>query len=495
MRFLRPAVIPFFLAAAAPLHAQQRPLGALEGTLLEPVDSRSVRGAELSLRRIDAASSHAVTARADAHGRYRLDSLPIGRYRMEIAGPTLDSLALAAPAREVRIESGRTTRLDFTLPSGVALRDVVCRDTVLERGRVAVAGHAFDADAGRALARAELVAKWMEFPEARSRRRSAPTRRVTVVRTGAAGQYRVCGAPSETLFSLQLRHGGRATPGVRLIVSDVEGAVVRDFSLSARSAPSVETLDSLEGVVDAGGARRELELVGDASLAGEVRGLSGQPIAGARVHVRDARAQATTDSAGRFALASLPAGTQILVVQHAGFPDAERVVDLRAGRPAEQVVLLVKPAPPDPEDVTATLPEYAQFDANRRTNTSGQFITLGEIDAKKSTTETVDLFDDILGFSAFGHGPDARLMSNRALSRNAACTSAGVFVQAALRESHRINDVTPGQIGAIEAYADADFLPARYAGRGECGVIVIWLRKSPRATPKPLGRLRENGYP
>jgi hypothetical protein len=63
------------------------------------------------------------------------------------------------------------------------------------------------------------------------------------------------------------------------------------------------------------------------------------------------------------------------------------------------------------------------------------------------------------------------------------------------REVHRINDVAPGQIGAIEAYADADFLPARYAGRGDCGVIVIWLRKTPRATPKPLGRLRENGYP
>jgi hypothetical protein len=492
MRFFHPAVTAIVLAAAAPLHAQQRPLGTLEGTLLEPVDSRSVRGAELSLRRLDA-PSRVVTARADAHGRYRLDSLPTGRYRMDIAGPTLDSLALAAPAREVRIESGRTTRVDFTLPSGAALRDVVCRDTVLGQGRVAVAGHAIDADADRPLVGAELVATWMEFPEERSRRRAAPTRRVTVARTGAAGQYRVCGAPSETLFSLQLRHGGRATPVLRLIVSDVEGAVVRDFSLSARSAPPVETLDSLERVVETGGARRELELVGDASLAGVVRGLSGQPIVGARVHVRDARADATTDSAGRFELASLPAGTQILVVEHAGFPDAERVVDLRASRRAEQAILLVKPEPPDPEDVTATLPEYAQFDANRRTNPSGQFITLGEIDAKKSATETVDLFDEILGFSAFGHGPDARVVSNRALANDAACSSAAVFVQG--RESHRINDVAPGQIGAIEAYADADFLPARYAGRGECGVVVIWLRKSPRATPRPLGRLRENGYP
>ena len=492
MRFFRPTVTAIVLAAAAPLHAQQRPLGALEGTLLEPVDSRSVRGSELSLRRLDA-TSKIVTVRADARGRYRLDSLPTGRYRMEIAGPTLDSLALAVPAREVRIESGRTTRVDFTLPSGAALRDVVCRDTILGRGRVAVAGHAIDADADRPLAGAELVARWMDFPEERSRRRSVPTRRVTVVRTGVAGQYRVCGAPSETLFSLQLRHGCRATPVVLLIVSEVEGAVVRDFSLSARSAAPVETIDSLERVVEAGGARRELELTGDASLAGTVRGLSGQPIVGARVHVRDSRSVATTDDAGRFELASLPAGTQILVVQHAGFPDAERVVDLRAGRRAEQVVLLVKPSPPDPEDVTATLPEYAQFDANRRTNTSGQFITLGEIDAKRSATETVDLFDEILGFSAFGHGPDARVVSNRALASNAECTSAAVFVQG--RESHRINDVAPGQIGAIEAYADSDFLPARYAGRGECGVVVIWLRKSPRATPRPLGRLRENGYP
>jgi hypothetical protein len=494
MRFLRlPVIAVALVAAAGPLRAQQRSLGALEGTLLEPIDSRSVRDAELSLRRIDAASSTVVRARADARGRYRLDSLPSGRYRMEIAGPTLDSLALAVPAREVRIESGRTTRADVTLPSGAALRDVVCRDTVLERGRIAVAGHAVDADAGRPLAGAELVATWMEFPAERSPRRGAPSRRVATVRTSASGEYRVCGAPSETMFSLQLRHGGRATPVVRLIVSEVEGAVVRDFSLSARSAPTVEAIDSLERAAERGGARRELELEGDATLAGAVRGLSGQPIVGARVHVRDARAAATTDSAGRFELAALPAGTQILVVQHSGFPDVERVVDLRAGRRAEQVVLLVRPAPPDPEDVTATLPEYAQFDANRRTNTSGQFLTLGEIDAKKSATETVDLFDEILGFSAFGHGPDARVVSNRALASNAECTSAAVFVQG--RDSHRINDVAPGQIGAIEAYADADFLPARYAGRGECGVVVIWLRKSPRAAPKPLGRLRENGYP
>jgi hypothetical protein len=493
MRFFRPAIIAIALATALPLHAQQRPLGALEGTLLEPIDSRSVRNAELSLRRLDATSGAVARARADARGRYRLDSLPTGRYRMEIAGPTLDSLELAVPGREVRIESGRTTRVDVTLPSGAALRDVVCRDTVLENGRVAVAGHAFDADADRPLAGAEVVATWMDFPVDRTRRRYAPIRRVTIARTGAAGEYRVCGAPSETLFSLQLRHRGRATPVVRLIVSEVEGAVVRDFSLSARSAASVETIDSLERAVDAGGVRRELALVGDASLAGEVRGLSGQPIVGARVHLRDAPAEATTDGAGRFELAALPAGTGILVVQHAGFPDAERVVDLRAGRRAEQMVLLVKPAPPDPEDVTATLPEYAQFDANRRTNTSGQFITLGEIDAKKSATETVDLFDEILGFSAFGHGPDARVVSNRALASDAKCTSASVFVQG--REVHRINDVAPGQIGAIEAYADADFLPARYAGRGDCGVIVIWLRKTPRATPKPLGRLRENGYP
>jgi hypothetical protein len=494
MRFLRlPVIAVALVAAAGPLRAQQRSLGALEGTLLEPIDSRSVRDAELSLRRIDAASSTVVRARADARGRYRLDSLPSGRYRMEIAGPTLDSLALAVPAREVRIESGRTTRADVTLPSGAALRDAVCRDTVLERGRIAVAGHAVDADAGRPLAGAELVATWMEFPAERSRRRTAPSRRVTIVRTGASGEYRVCGAPSETMFSLQLRHGGRATPVVRLIVSEVEGAVVRDFSLSARSAPTVEAIDSLERAAERGGVRRELELEGDATLAGAVRGLSGQPIVGARVHVRDARAAATTDSAGRFELAALPAGTQILVVQHSGFPDVERVVDLRAGRRAEQVVLLVRPALPDPEDVTATLPEYAQFDANRRTNTSGQFLTLGEIDAKKSATETVDLFDEILGFSAFGHGADARVVSNRALASNAECRSAAVFVQG--RDSHRINDVAPGQIGAIEAYADADFLPARYAGRGECGVVVIWLRKSPRAAPKPLGRLRENGYP
>jgi hypothetical protein len=54
--------------------------------------------------------------------------------------------------------------------------------------------------------------------------------------------------------------------------------------------------------------------------------------------------------------------------------------------------------------------------------------------------------------------------------------------------------VAPSQIAGIEAYADETFVPARFAGRSECGVIVIWLRKaSPR--PMPPSGLRGNGYP
>lgn len=57
-----------------------------------------------------------------------------------------------------------------------------------------------------------------------------------------------------------------------------------------------------------------------------------------------------------------------------------------------------------------------------------------------------------------------------------------------------INDVAPGQIGGIEAYANSTFVPPRYAGRGDCGLVVIWLRKTPPRQAKRAG-LTENGYP
>jgi hypothetical protein len=357
-----------------------------------------------------------------------------------------------------------------------------------------VAGHALNADAdGQPLAGAEVVATWLDFPDDRVARRTEPAWRTMSVRTGASGEYRLCGVPTEQWFSVHLRHAERASATVALLVTEDEAVVARDLSLSPSSAPTVAELEALRrpGARQGRDARAELQTTGTATLAGTVRGLSGEPFVGAKVHVRDARSAAVTDSAGRFLLTELPAGTQMLVVTHPGYADAEMPVELRPDKRADQIVLLVKPLTNDAVRSIAALAEYEAFDTNRRMNPYGQFLTLDEIDAKKHATETVDLFDEILGFSAFGHGPTARLVSNTALANGAECTSASVVIQGA--DGRHINDVTPRQIAGIEAYADAAFVPKRFAGEAECGLIVIWLRKPSR--PRPNAGLRYDGMP
>jgi hypothetical protein len=386
---------------------------------------------------------------------------------------------------------------DFTLPSGEMLRDALCGEGRFGAHRAAVIGRAIDADAdGRSLAGAELVASWMDFPVDRLTGRSQPTPRVTVVKTGSGGEYLVCGVPTETLFTLRLRSHGRAGAVVRLLLPDDEGIVARDLSLSTRSAPAVPEPDSLQragasGTRDAAGT--QLLTAGTAELSGTVRGLSGQPFADAEVRVRDAHSSARSDSVGRFLLRDLPAGTQILVVKHAGYADAELPVELRPGKRVDQSVLLVRPQTLDDVRMSESALEYEAFDVNRRLNHYGQFLTLEQIDQKKSAAETVDLFDDVLGFTAFGHGDSARVISNAALAKNAKCSNANVFIQGV--EGRRINDVAPRQIAAIEAYSDAEFVPARFAGHADCGVIAIWLRKSAPSAPSRGPTLRGNGYP
>ena len=487
-------VLPM-LAPTASSRAQGETVGALEGTVHERSASRSLLATRVLVQRVAPDTAAVATAQPDARGRYRFDSLPPGRYVARAVNGLVDSLRVPPAPIDLDIQAGRVVLADFTLPSGTELRQVVCGEARPGDRRGAVAGRALDADAdGRPLEGAEIVAVWMDFPLDQATRRSAPTRRVTVAKTGRDGEYRVCGVPIETLFTLQLRSERRASAAVRLLIADGEGVIARDLSLSVRTAAPVAALDSLTRAAAGKGrdvVREELQLTGTAELAGTVRGLSGDPFKGAQVRVRDARSTAVTDSAGHFVLSDLPAGTQMLVVRHPGYSLAEVPVELRPGERVEQAVLLVRPLTLEAIQASAAAMDLEAFDASRRTNLSGQFLTQEQIDRKKHVTETVDLFDDVLGFTPFGRGPSARLVSNLALANQHHCSSASVIIQG--REGRRINDVTPAQIAGIEAYSDGEFAPGRFAGQAECGVVVIWLRKN-RPTPRVDIRLRANGY-
>src|SRR5215204_1717706 len=484
MRNLLIAVTLGLLVRGLPLAAQQRPVGALRGTLHEKIESRSVRGASVSLVSVDAESSPTINTRPDAQGQFHLDALQPGRYLVQVSSPTLDSLELSLPPEQVEIAAGKASRFDFTLPSG----------TRLGEGKVVVAGRALNADTDRPLPGADVVAAWVHNYIDKTTLKIVTQMRGASVKAGANGEYRMCGVPSGTLLSLQLQHEGRAGTVVRVAVTDEEGAAVRELSISPRTSPTTSALDSVARVLSVDGrdsTREELKLVGTASLTGEVRSLTGEPVAEAEVHVRDGRATTVTDSAGRYTLTGLPSGTQLLVVRHLGYPLVEAPVELRPGKTMTRDVLLRRNLVLDSVRVVANRTEYTEFERNRRTHTFGQFLTLEQIDKMKAT-ETGDLFLNVLGFSVFGHGSQARIVSNSALARHPECRNATVVVNGL--EGGTLNSVAPSQIAGIEAYADETFVPARFEGRSQCGVIVIWLRKA-AARPMPPSGLSGNGYP
>jgi len=482
-------------AAATAVGAQAPSLGGVDGTLRERVVTRSVR-ATVSLVQLASEATVSRSTRPDGQGRFRVDSLPPGRYLMQISTPTLDSLDLTMPPREVKIDGGRTLRADAVLPFGSELRDLVCRNGRLGEGTVAVAGRALDADTEKPLEGAQVVATWTDVI-ADGLSRAKTKKRSVVAKSGALGEYRLCGIPGGTTLTLRLQHADRATPLVRTTISPDEGVVVRDLSISLRSAPPVALLDSIgrfAGAARVDSSRAGLELTGTASLTGIIRGVGAMPLAGAAVRVRDTHASLVTDSTGKFALTGLPAGTQILQVLRGGYPLTEVAVELRPERSTEQSVLMVREARSDSTRSTFTETQYKDFEAHRRAYAFGQFLGVEEVTQKaKTITETVDLFADMLGFTALGHGADARLISNEALAGQPGCQSAKVVAEGV--DGFAINDIPPGQVGAIEAYSNSQFVPERFAGKAACGLVVIWMRKETPGRKGSGPTLRGNGYP
>jgi hypothetical protein len=501
MRTVIAATALTFLTASAPLGAQQTSTGRLEGTIAQGIASRSVHAAQVLLVHLQSELDTTVAAAVDPSGRYQLESLPAGRYVVQLSHPTLDSLDVTLPPGRLEVAAGRTTHSDLSLPTGERLRALVCPGVSLGPEKAVVAGKVVDAETEAALVGASVVAAWTDIRVDRKARQIVTQRRQAVVSTGRSGEYRLCGVPAAKSLSLQIQHGGRAGTATRLIVSPQEGVVIRDLSLSMRSAPTIDALDSIEHLVPtraadgsvADSSRRELALSGDAIVAGTVRTASGQPVAGAEVRVRHGEPSTTTDAVGHFVLSGLPSGTQMLLVRHLGFALTEVPVELRSSRRVETNVKLASAVTLDSVHVRAMRAPLAQFDYNRRTNLQGHFLTLADIQRTKAK-QTSDLLPLLGGYTMMGRGRLVKMReTDSGPSGTNACKRANVVIDGV--DELEVDDVLPNQIAGIELYKDASSAPLEYAGRANCGLIVIWLRPGPRWRGGNPAALQYNGYP
>ncbi|MEO6528500.1 MAG: carboxypeptidase-like regulatory domain-containing protein [Gemmatimonadaceae bacterium] len=464
---------------AAAFASQSAPTGRLEGVIRDAKDavrSRPVRDAAVVVARLDSEPLVSFGARPDDHGRYRLDSLPAGRYMIQLTHGVLDSLDLALPTDEVYIVAGETARAQLSLPSSLALRNAVCSGLSLASGTGAVAGRVADADTDRPLANADVAISWVDMSVDRKTLRSSTEEHTGWVRTGPRGEYRICNVPTGSWLLIQLQYAGRASNVVRVSVTEEEGVIMRNLSLSVQASPTLAKLDSVGAAVPAteldSTDARALQLTGTALVTGTVRGAGGRPIAGVDIQVVNAEPVTQTDEQGRFTLGGLPTGTQILLVRRIGYLIGDAPVELRPGRSVVHDVQLRRVISLDSMRIVAQRSRYAEFEENRRNNAFGHFLTRDQIE-QRHVLQVGHLIEHLPGFSVRGTGPDARVYSNSAKSSRSNCTEANVVIDGA--DHGHINWVHPAEVAGIEVYPEAAGAPGQY--RAECGLIVIWTLK------------------
>ena len=472
------------LSLASPIAAQSVAHGRIEGTIKEAARPRGVRGATVTLARLDPEPVVSFGVKPDERGHYELDSVPVGRYMIQLSHATLDSLELSLPAMEVFVAAGRTSEVPFSLPSSLALRDAVCRGLTLRKETGAIFGHVVDADTEQPLANADVAISWKEISFDRKTLRSTSEQHDNWVRTGPRGEYRICNVPVGSWLLIQLQYSGRAGNAVRVSVSGDEAVVVRDLSLSVAEAPTLAALDSVGATVrglDAESAPDDsvagLLLTGTASVSGIVRGDGGRPLDDVEIRVVNARPVARTGKDGRFTLNNLPAGTQLLAVRRIGYLIGDVAVELRPDRTVRHDVTLRRVVSLDSIRIVARRSRFADFEWRRKNNPSGRFLTANDL-AKRHATELAPIIQQLGGFTVVGFGPNAQAYSTAARMGRPNCKEANVVIDGI--DQATINMVPPHDIAAVEVYAEAAGAPGQY--RSECGLILIWTKKW-RSTP------------
>ena len=452
------------LCLCHPAHAQDARAGRLEGRVVDSARARPLVGARVVAVGPNAGEGASGAALSDASGRYRIDSLPPGRYVVGFESPVLDSLEITLAPREVVISAGQSATLDLALPPASKLRGALCPGVAFPPQTGVIYGRVVNSETEGPLPGAVLAMAWGERHVDRATLRSVNNERSASATTDAGGWYRLCGVPTDTWLSLQLQHMGRTGPVIRAVVDGSLEVAVRHLSFTALASGGAA--DSLASRTD--GAVM-LPATGTAILSGIVRGLGDAPLASVNVGVRGSGATARTDSLGHYSLRGLPAGTQVLDVRHLGYDPAELSVELRSGVMVTHDVRMRRIVNLDSVRVVAIRSRYREFNELLTHRHFGIFIGPEEMEWRKRVSYASDVIRMIPGFRISGEGIKGEVLSSRG---SGSCMPNIVIND---MEKQSINDVAASQIGAIAAYRAGEIAP-RFYDRG-CGAILIWTKR------------------
>lgn len=424
----------------------------------------------------------------DSSGRFRIDSIPPGAYKLTMSHPLLDSLGVVIQTNEVQFPPSRYALIALATPSPTTITNTFCPAEKQKTGPGIVLGQVRDADTDEPSTGAKVSLSWSSIIAGKDIGLHQILRQRESIVDGS-GNYRICGVPVNTRGAmLRATFKGLATADIPINFTDGTVQLVTLHTAKPDSAPPPPVIDTLPTVASTSKtpapAAPKAAVVGlrtgHASLTGRVVNAADKPLAGANVEVFGAASKTVTDSNGNFSLRNLPSGTQTLVVRKLLFAAVTQPVDLST-RATQTTKVLMQQAPPVLPTVaikaTGAAKGLADVGYDRRKKMGlGHFMDRQQIEEKIPTYMT-DIFTTTPGIRVDYSSGQPVLTGTRGTTGNGCVNYVVDGTPYSEASPGDINDfMHPNEVEAVEVYSDVD-TPAEYAKPGtSCTTVIIWTK-------------------
>ena len=440
--------------------------GYLQGVAIDSIHSEALTGA---LIEVEGTGRLGAT---DTLGRFLIDSIPPGSYRLIVQHPMIDTLGISLVTPTMSFIANAITRTTIAVPGEETFAALFCPAAKRTLGPGALVGRIREPDSDIPAVGARVSFVWYDpdLPGLPANLRVKKTPRVREASVAADGTYKLCGLPVTYEGKLQAqRKDGGATAEVT--VSQTEGV------LALRSM-SVAPLPKAIAANDTGSA--PVLHKGSSRVLGKVVNASGVPIGNARVGLMGTSAATLTRTNGDFVLDSLPAGTQALVVRVLGYRPTEQSVELSSRAPTRVTIKLGVFVPElTAVEVVSARDEGLQkvgWTERKRGSAGGYFIDPETIEHRKANLFT-DLLRTVPGIRVQSDNGQMSVYSTRS-SQGSGCVT--MWVDGSQWQSLQAGDmdsfVRPEEVVAIEVYQGTSAPPQFTTVGQSCAAVVVWTK-------------------
>jgi hypothetical protein len=436
-------LVGFAWALSLAAHAAPAQGTTVRGLVYDSLHSRPLAGAAIAI------GSH--TALSDSSGQFAIDGVLPGDYRVVAQHDVLDRLGISAIGTRL-IVTDRSDLVRLVIPSFAGLWRLECGP----EPPAADTGFVFGTVRASISSRGILVsASWIDLVAHGTT--VSQRLRTLEVPADSAGNYALCGVPTNTGFSLRASAADSLESGTFDIAAlDRERIVRRDLRLIERRAAAA------------------------GSISGRVSADSGGPIANAEVTLVNAGLTTRSGEGGDYVFGDLAPGSYRLGVRKIGYAEIELGVDVEWGERRRQDVVMSRITLLDSlvsvGRVLAREEQMRVFEEHRKIGL-GKFLTASELEKARSLKLST-LIRQWPGL----YIPQGRTAQERdPVSRRGIKSLSGTCKIALYLDGFRLaiplDDVPPETLAGVEYYPGAASIPIEYARPGnECGVILLHSR-------------------